>query len=346
MSSILITLPSGIGDAIQSLVGLRIIEEFFPSSTIVVLVEPNIQGLLSGHFSKNVSFLSNRSLSFFQNKQEFDVLVDFNGLPLLHAKLASHRYKKIITHTCFVDPAIKEGADCIYVDNSSIINTPFFEARGHEPKMAWTLYAKMANLLLPNDVQLLHFNMESLLRTRVSKHQKIKPNRNSVVAIFPGGSSKDKHWPISKYLKLIELLIRSGFEVRVFIGKKELCYMKHFSRKGCCVVFNKRIDKLIELNADLDFAISNDTGLMHIIGALGIGLLGIFLDTTPQSWFTYNGNKQGYITKKYSNCRRYQTSSSVFDVFRYAKFLSQRSITSRVRNKQFKKLGRNITIRS
>ena len=98
MRSILITLPSGIGDAVQSLVGLRIIEAFYPNSTIIVLVEPNIQGFLSRHFSKNITFLSNRLLSFFENQQEFDALIDFNGLPWLHAKLASHQYNKIITH--------------------------------------------------------------------------------------------------------------------------------------------------------------------------------------------------------------------------------------------------------
>ncbi len=346
MNNFLIALPSGIGDAIQSLVGLFIIDSYYKEATKIALVEPNIINLLSKQFPK-IKFVSNRSFNFFEHKQQHDVLIDFNGLPWLRAKLHLHKFNKIITHTCFIDSAIMDGADCIYVNGTAVKNSIFFDANGYEPKPAWTLYVKMAMLAVPDDDACeLPFTTQPYLTNKKLRKRRSNCSGRSVIGIFPGGASKDKHWPISKYLILIESFIRTGFEVRVFIGKKELCYMKHFSRKGCGVVFNKRIDKLIELNAELDFAISNDTGLMHIIGALGIGLLGIFLDTTPQSWFTYNGNNQGYITKKYSNCRRYQTSSSVFDVFRYAKFLSQRSITSRVRNKQFKKLGRNITIRS
>ena len=346
MNDFLIALPSGIGDAIQSLVSLFIIDSYYKDATKIALVEPNLINLLSKQFSK-IKFVSNRSSAFFEQKQKHDVLIDFNGLPWLRAKLHLHKFNTIITHTCFIDSAIMDGADCIYVNGTAVKNSIFFDANGYEPKPAWTLYAKMAMFIKPeDDVVELPFTTQPYLTNKKLRKRRSNRSGRSVIGIFPGGASKDKHWPISKYLALIESLIRSGFEVRVFLGKKELRYMKHFAQKGCFLVVNKRIDKLIKLHADLDFAISNDTGLMHIIGSLGIGLLGVFLDTTPQSWFTYNGNNQGYITQEYSDRRRYQSSSSVFDVLRYAKFLSQRSITLRSRNEQFKKLGRNITIRS
>jgi len=41
MERILVILPSGIGDAIQSLVGLRIVESYFNKLNIYVLVEHN-----------------------------------------------------------------------------------------------------------------------------------------------------------------------------------------------------------------------------------------------------------------------------------------------------------------
>ncbi len=177
------------------------------------LTEPNIQELLSQHFSKKINFLSNRSLPFFENRQEFDALVDFNGLPGLQANLAFHQYKKTIRHTCFIDPAIKEGADCIYVDNSPILNSPFFEAKGHEPKMAWTLYAKMANLLLPNDLSTLPIDTQPRLSIKKSHHKKNNLNKRPMVTLFLGGSSKDKHWPVSKYLMLIKLLQQDNLSI-------------------------------------------------------------------------------------------------------------------------------------
>ncbi len=346
MRSILITLPSGIGDAVQSLVGLRIIEAFYPNSTIIVLVEPNIQGFLSRHFSKNITFLSNRLLSFFENQQEFDALIDFNGLPWLHAKLASHQYNKIITHTCFIDSAIKEGADCIYVDNSPIINTPFFEAKGHEPKMAWTLYAKMASLLLANDLSLLPVDAQPRLSFKKLRHQKSNLKKRSNVALFLGGSSKDKHWPVSKYLGLIKLLKRANLNIRLFVGKQELPYLKHFRHQGIKVIFNKPIDKLFKFNRDLDFAITNDTGLMHISGAVGIGVLGIFLETTPQCWFSYTEYHQGFIKNpKYHSKRRHQSSPSILDVYRYFVFLIKQQGHSYDTRKHFRMLGHNLSIR-
>jgi ADP-heptose:LPS heptosyltransferase len=167
-----------------------------------------------------------------------------------------------------------------------------------------------------------------------------------VIGLFPGGSSKEKHWPISKFLKFIKLIKGNKTDVRVFIARSELCYMKNFVRQGIKVIFNQRIDKIYSFNRDLDFVMANDTGLMHISGALGIGTLGIFLETTPKVWFTYLANDQSFIkNSKYQPKRRHQSSPSVFDVYRYANFLQAKAINPLTQHKQFKKLGRQISVR-
>jgi ADP-heptose:LPS heptosyltransferase len=346
MERIFIVLPSGIGDAIQSLVGFCIVESYYKEATIVVLVEPNIINLLSKQFPI-IDFVSNRSLAFFESKQQFDLLIDFNGLPWLKAKCHVHKFHKTIAHTCFTDKAIMNGADCIYVDDIAVKNSIFFDANGYEPKPAWTLYAKMAMLALPQDEasELLSLT-QPVLTNKKSTIRRAKSSGKSVIGLFPGGSSKEKHWPISNLLKFIKLIKGNKTDVRVFIARSELCYMKHFVCQGIKVIFNQRIDKIYNFNRDLDFVMANDTGLMHISGALGIGTLGIFLETTPKVWFTYLANDQGFIKNpKYQPKRRYQSSPSVFDVYRYANFLQAQSRNSVTQHKQFRKLGRQISVR-
>lgn len=343
MSNFLIALPSGIGDAIQSLVGLSIIDSYYNVAKKNVLVEPNIINFVSKKFPK-IDFLSNRSFNFFEHKKQHGVIIDFNGLPWLQEKISLHKFDNVIHHTCFTDLAIKNGADCIYVNNIAVKNTVFFDANGFEPKPAWTLYAKMAMLALPQGREYeLPISTQPILNKKIQFTKKW--SGKTVIGLFPGGSSKEKHWPIAKHLKLIKIIKNNKTDIRVFIAKSELCYMKHFARQGIKVIFNKPIDKIFQFN-NFDFAIANDTGLMHICGALGIGTLGIFHETTPKVWFTYHGKNQGYIKNpKYDPKRRYQSSPSVFDVYRYAEFLQQKSTNPMTQNKQFKKIGRQIMLR-
>ncbi len=142
-----------------------------------------------------------------------------------------------------------------------------------------------------------------------------------------------------------KLILFRYLDIHLFIGKQELPYLKHFSHQGIKVTFNKPIDKLFKFNRDLDFAITNDTGLMHISGALGIGLLGIFLETTPKCWFTYTDYHQGFIKKNFDPKRQYQSSPSVFDVYRYFIFLIKKQGRYYEKRKNFIMLGHNLSIR-
>ena len=342
MNRILVNLPSGIGDSLQSLVGLRIIESYFIKTEIIVLTDKGIVNLISTQFKK-FHFIHHNSLVF-NEKQKSDLLIDFNGLPWLKSKLTVHQFNKSITHTCFTDKAIMDGADCIYVNDIPVRNSVFFDANGYEPKPAWTLYAKMAMLALPQEEQYeLPVSTQPILNKNSSLQKKY--SGKTVIGLFPGGSSKEKHWPIAKHLRLIKLLKNNKTDIRVFIAKSELSYMKHFSRQGIKVIFNKPIDRIFQFN-DLDFSIANDTGLMHICGALGIATLGIFHETTPKVWFTYHGKNQGFIKNpNYDPKRRYQSSPTVFDVYRYTQFLQQKSTNPTTKHKQFKKLSHQIMLR-
>jgi hypothetical protein len=52
MNRILVNLPSGIGDTLQSLVGLSIVELFFIKSEIIVLTNETTISLISDRFKK------------------------------------------------------------------------------------------------------------------------------------------------------------------------------------------------------------------------------------------------------------------------------------------------------
>jgi hypothetical protein len=70
---LLAILPRGIGDAVQSIVGLRI--ALSKQQNIIAVVEPNLVRLLSKQF-QSISFVSNKSRDFFDEKRHFTLLIN------------------------------------------------------------------------------------------------------------------------------------------------------------------------------------------------------------------------------------------------------------------------------
>jgi len=203
MRKILIVLPKGIGDAIQSLVGLRIIQSYFNNEEIVVVVDTSLLKLMTEYFL-NTTFVSNLELF---DDLDFFIIIDFNGLPYFRDKLSKYKFDFLVCHTCFTDSNLKSGVDCIYLNAKPVKDTPFFDLNGKTPTFALTLYSRMANLAIESvgGSPSLGFSPPLLISNSTHRrYSKLKYKKN--IAIFPGGSSIDKHWPIVKYVKLINLL--------------------------------------------------------------------------------------------------------------------------------------------
>jgi ADP-heptose:LPS heptosyltransferase len=108
------------------------------------------------------------------------------------------------------------------------------------------------------------------------------------VVVHPGSGSREKCWPVERFLKVIERLRRSRKEVRVLLGEVEL---ERFSvsevkaLEGAASV--RRPGTYIELFNELRTAslfIGNDSGPSHLAGVMGLPTVALFGPTDPAVW--------------------------------------------------------------
>jgi heptosyltransferase III len=108
------------------------------------------------------------------------------------------------------------------------------------------------------------------------------------VVVHPGSGSRDKCWPVERFLKVIERLRRNRKEVRVLLGEVE---MERFSDaevkalEGAASV--RRPGTYLELFNELRTAslfIGNDSGPSHLAGVMGLPTIALFGPTDPAVW--------------------------------------------------------------
>lgn len=107
------------------------------------------------------------------------------------------------------------------------------------------------------------------------------------IAIAPGSQHFTKRWPAEYFGLLIEQLILRG-DVPVLVGgesDREICDLLH--REGKTLNFAGRNDliRLARVIKDCSAIICNDSGLMHLAGAVGTPAAAIFGSTVKEFGF-------------------------------------------------------------
>ena len=112
---------------------------------------------------------------------------------------------------------------------------------------------------------------------------------NRIIGIAPGGRHQTKMWNEESFAKLADEIVNLG-DVPVFIGDKndmdvverirEIMTGKSFSLAGK-IDLSETIGVISHLNA----LVANDSGPMHIAGALGIPFVAVFGPTHPDLGF-------------------------------------------------------------
>lgn len=170
------------------------------------------------------------------------------------------------------------------------------------------------------------------------------------VGLGTGAGQVNKRWPLIKWLELADLIFKEGaYKIEIFSGntkeEKEFAYELHqklakkHSKEICILRINKTLPQLTRHIIKLDLFVSNDSGLIHLAGALGISTLGIYICTDPSIWgvnsagFVYLFNTNFFQCsrrKKYcGNClhyyglcptiRKYGDGIKAYDAYRHIK---------------------------
>lgn len=108
------------------------------------------------------------------------------------------------------------------------------------------------------------------------------------VVIHPGSGSRDKCWPVERYLKVIERLRRNRKEARVLLGEVELERLSADEIKSLeSAATVRRPATYLELFNELRTAslfIGNDSGPGHLAGIMGLPTIALFGPTDPAVW--------------------------------------------------------------
>lgn len=119
----------------------------------------------------------------------------------------------------------------------------------------------------------------------------LAPNDRPVAAFAPGAVGPAKRWPADYYGELAHQLAAQGLAVWVLGGPGEAALAAEIAAKGGAAVRDLTgpdLRNAVLALAAADFAVSNDSGLLHVAAAIGTPTIGIFGPTSPWHWAPLN----------------------------------------------------------
>ena len=141
----------------------------------------------------------------------------------------------------------------------------------------------------------------------LNKISKLFDPKKKYFGIAPGAGEKEKIWPIKRYVEIIKKFQKVGYNPCFFLGpddewaKKEIKI--HFDEIFEPEKYYKEIPNvhcIMACTKFLSFAISNDSGVSHILSTGNCNLFKLFNNKIP-SKFTKNYNNIHYIEPKLKN---------------------------------------------
>jgi heptosyltransferase-2 len=120
-------------------------------------------------------------------------------------------------------------------------------------------------------------------------------NEKPLVGFHIGAGKPPNRWPLEKFARLIDRLITS-FNIQFYFtgsssDKNEIEYMKEKYGNSAGYFLNRTIPELAAVIAESSLFITNDTGVMHVAGAVQIPQVSIFGPTNPNNWAPVGNDK-------------------------------------------------------
>lgn len=298
MMNILVTIPEGLGDCLQTLPVLQNLKSAGISLTI--LTNKAFEDLLRENF-----FFDNlycQWQEFFLGKlksMRFHAVLDLRGLDIEENFSKYVKYDFFISHTLFKDPMIKKGARCITI-NGEYIESIFFNAEGVVPKQAWTFYMDMYFAL--KMVSNIHLDAikcfaEVIKDIKNLQHSFSFTQRVKSIAFLPAGTLKCKLWPLSRYLDLAYFFSQKGYDCVFYLGPSEQYIISKLRdlKFSLSLKINLPLVKLARELRSHSLVIANDCGPMHLSAVQGCPLIAVFKNTLPDCWFPYTAADQIHL---------------------------------------------------
>jgi heptosyltransferase I len=288
---ILIVKPSSLGDIVHSLPFLNALSKCFSTAEIHWVIAKGFEGLLEGHpmiyrlwIIKKDSWKKVRNarstiqeikLLFRQLKQEkYDLVIDLQGL-LRSGMITSATGSPL--RIGFKEA--REGSRVFYTD--TVEGGKNIHAVERYLKMAEFLGCNISEIVFPLPVSKSPSSL-ILHPSSYDVHPSSFINSDGYAVFIPGARWKTKRWPAEKFGRLASLLNVNT----VIIGSKSDSSIADqivalSNGKAVSLAGKTELKDLINIIGRARFAVSNDSGPMHIAAALGIPVFAIFGPSDP-----------------------------------------------------------------
>jgi len=108
-----------------------------------------------------------------------------------------------------------------------------------------------------------------------------------LIAVFPGGSIKQKQWGKDNFRDTIKLLVQRGYGIVLVGGKDDTLLAEEIAGSLPSVVNvcgKLSLDETAAMIKETFLLVSGDSGIMHIASALGIRVLALFGPSNSTKW--------------------------------------------------------------
>ena len=240
------------------------------------------------------------------NIESFDLILD------LQSKIRNSLILKIISHKKFISSTFNFR-----------LSKPKLNIK-KENRIAETIL-KAINILFEKRYQLTEYNINKIHKKFHFESEKLLPNKNYVgFSITQGNVYRKKEWPLDNVIRISSKLLEKGKIPVFFIEKKNTelknkinsllpnaLFPEHESELGCPAL-------VVCLGKRLDFAISIDNGVMHMLSLSKVPMITLFGPTDPEKFAPKYSRSITLDSKKLYNTKNV-SAITVDDVLQAAK---------------------------
>jgi len=199
-----------------------------------------------------------------QNIESFDLILD------LQSKIRNSLILKMIPHKYFISTCFNFK-----------LSKPNLNIK-KENKIDKTIL-KAVNTLLKKNYLFSEYNINRIHEKFHSESEKLLPKKNYVgLSITQGNVYRKKEWPLENVIRISEKLLESNKTPVFFIDKKNMQLKNKISKLIPSALFPEHTSELSSpalvtcLGKRLDFAISIDNGVMHMLSLSKVPMITLF----------------------------------------------------------------------
>ena len=278
--------PSALGDVVQTLPLLNVLKQRFPDAEISWVINRELRDLVDGHpalfesipFERRGGWKAWVSLLKVLRQRRFDLVIDLQGL------------LRTGVMTAATGAAVRIGLQTAREGSRYTLNYAVPDTV--REMAAHARYWRLAEFLGLGDSP-----KETFIATSEADRSWAAAQLNRlprpIFAVHPGARWETKRWPVAKFAELMTRAHQSVSGSVLILGSKaerpdaDLLEQDLTKRSGSAelswvvnLAGQSTLKQLTALLSGVDFAISNDSGPMHLAAGLGVPTLGLFTCTS------------------------------------------------------------------